>query len=72
MDMKVNDEVKIKDINKVKNDPHLEELALKIIAENNYKGAITKVVDDIHFVGFKNDFGWVTQGFKSNEIEVVK
>ncbi|MCZ2260612.1 hypothetical protein [Sporosarcina sp. G11-34] len=69
--MKINDEVKIKDNNKVKNDPHLEDRALIIIAENNYKGVITKIVDGIHFVGFKNDLVWVTQGFKTNEIEVV-
>jgi len=70
--MKINDEVRIIDTKKVASDPHLEELALKIIDENNYEGVITKIDDGIHFVGFKNDFGWVTQGFKSNEIEVVK
>jgi len=70
--LKINDDVRITDVEKVKNDPLLEDHALKIITENNYEGVITKVVDGIHFVGFKNDFGWVTQGFKSNEIGVVK
>ena len=70
--MKINDEVKIKDKSKVDNDKLLDSEALSIIKASNYQGAITKISDGIFFVGFKNVKGWVTHGFKSNEIEVVK
>lgn len=69
--MKINTKVKIKDIQRLKQDEHLEEQALKIIEASNYEGVITKVIDDVFMVGFKNDIGWVTQGYKANEIEVL-
>ena len=69
--MKLNDVVKIKDKSKVDSDKLLDPTALSTIKASNYQGAITKVSDGIFFVGFKNEKGWVTQGFKSNEIEVV-
>lgn len=69
--MKLNDIVKVKDASKVDNDQLLESNALSIIKNSSYKGVITKISDGIFFVGFKNDSGWVTQGYKPEEIEVV-
>lgn len=64
--------VEIVDKEKLKNDKTLESQALKIIEKSNYQGEITKIEDGIHFVGFTNDEGWVTQGFKQNEIKAVE
>lgn len=69
--MKLNDNVKVKDTPKIDNDQTLESNALSIIKKSNYQGVVTKISDGIFFVGFKNDLGWVTQGYKSDEIEVV-
>lgn len=70
--MKLNDVVVIKDKAAVRADVFLDQEALAVIEANNFQGVITKISDGIFFVGFKNDLGWVTQGFKANEIEVVK
>ncbi len=70
--MKLNQTVKIKNVSEVERDQFLDSTALAIIRKSNYQGTITKIEDGIHFVGFKNESGWVTQGYKSNEIEVVK
>ena len=70
--MQLNDIVTMKDKSKVDFDPMLDATAAAIIRASNYQGAITKISDGIFFVGFKNDKGWVTQGYKLNEIEVVK
>lgn len=70
--MRKNDVVKIKNTSKVDNDKLLDATALAIIKASNYQGAITKISDGIFFVGFKNDKGWVTQGYKKDEIEVIK
>jgi len=64
--------VKVSNPKEVQQDPHLEGHALKIIEASNFTGEITKIQDGIHFVGFKNDLGWVTQGYKSDEIKGVK
>lgn len=64
--------VQIADVAKTKNDKFIESHALTIMETSNFKGEITKIEDGIHFVGFKNDIGWVTQGFKSDEIKEVK
>lgn len=64
--------VRVRDEIKLKNDPFLDELAFHIIEQENFIGEITKVEEGIHFVGFINDDGWVTQGFKADEIEVVE
>lgn len=64
--------VEIVDTDAVVGDEHLEQSALAIISSNNYKGKVTKIVDDIYFVGFKNNLGWVTQGYKENEIRGVE
>lgn len=64
--------VQIADIEKVKEDPFLEDHALRIMETSNFTGEITKIEDDIHFVGFMNGHGWVTQGFKANEIKGVE
>lgn len=69
--MKLGSKVKVKDINKVKNDELLEKSALEIIKASKFCGEVTKIVDDIFMVGFKNEKGWVTQGYKEKEIEVV-
>lgn len=66
------DIVKIVDTNKIESDETLEKEALQIIKESNYTGEVTKVENGIHFVGFMNDLGWVTQGFKADEIQEVK
>ena len=66
------DIVKIVDTNKIESDETLEKEALQIIKKSNYTGEVTKVEDGIHFVGFMNDLGWVTQGFKADEIQEVK
>ena len=64
--------VEIVDWESVNNDELLEDRAKDIIGLNQFKGEVTKIENDIYFVGFKNDLGWVTQGFKSNEIKGVK
>lgn len=64
--------VEVVDKDKVNKDKTLESQALKIIKKSNYRGEVTKVEDGIHFVGFANDEGWVTQGFKENEIKAVE
>lgn len=66
------DIVKIVDTNKLESDEMLEKEALQIIKESNYTGEVTKIEDGIYFVGFMNDLGWVTQGFKADEIQEVK
>ena len=66
------DIVKIVDTNKIESDETLEKEALQIIKKSNYTGEVTKVEDGIHFVGFMNDLGWVTQGFKADKIQEVK
>ena len=70
--MELGQVVKVINQDQVRNDEHLEDSALKIIEKSNFEGDITKIEDGIHFVGFSNDLGWVTQGFKAKEIEVVK
>lgn len=69
--MEIGNVVKVKDIEALKKDEQLEEHALKIIEENEFTGEITKIEEGINFVGFRNDLGWITQGFKDSEIEVV-
>lgn len=64
--------VVVADIDKVKNDELLGAIALEIIEANEFKGEISKVEDGIHFVGFKNEKGWVTQGYKADEIKEDK
>lgn len=66
------DIVKIVDTNKLESDEILEKEALQIIKESNYTGEVTKIENGIYFVGFMNDLGWVTQGFKADEIQEVK
>jgi len=69
MIFKVGDRVRVVDEGKVRSDIYLEETALDIIKKSRYKGEVTKIVDDVYFVGFKNDLGWVTQGYKANELK---
>ena len=69
---KVGDKVKVVDVEKVKNDDLLEDPALKIIQKNDFMGEVTEIMDDIYLVSFKNELGWVTQGFKADEIQEVK
>lgn len=69
---KVGQRVSIVDKEAVEKDPHIEENALEIIRKNGFAGEITKIEDGIHFVGFQDELGWVTQGYKANEIEEVK
>lgn len=70
--MKLNDIARVINKSNIDNDQTLESNALSIIKASNYQGAITKISDGIFFVGFKDDKGWVTQGYKEKEIEVVK
>lgn len=70
--MKLQDKVKIKNVNKMLEDSTLEKEAKEILTEVNFIGEVTKVEDEIYFVGFKNSKGWVTKGFKKDEIEVIK
>ena len=64
--------VQVADVQKVRQDPFLEENALKIMETSNFTGEITKVENGIHFVGFMNDHGWITQGFKADEVKGVE
>lgn len=64
--------VKVIDIEKTKSDSLLEENALKIMETSSFTGELTKIENGIYFVGFKNDEGWVTQGFKADEIKGVE
>lgn len=72
MAFKVGQKVKIADVNKTKNDALIEEQGQRILEASNYTGEITKIENGIHFVGFKNEHGWLTQGFKSSEIKGVE
>lgn len=69
--MNLGDKVKIKDIDKVKKDATLDPESRAILQGVNYQGIITDQHDDIYFVGFANDLGWITQGYKDTEIEVI-
>lgn len=69
--MKLNDKVKVVNIEEVRLDPTLEPQALNILEASNFQGEITKILDNVFFVGFKNDLGWVTQGYQLDEIEVI-
>ena len=64
--------VQIVNLDTVRKDEHLEDSALKIIEKSNFRGKVTKIENGINFVGFKNELGWVTQGFKGNEIKGVE
>ena len=66
---KVGDQVKVVDEGKVRSDIYLEDTALNIIKKSRYKGEVTKIIDDVYFVGFKNDLGWVTQGYTADELK---
>lgn len=57
---------------RAKEDPYMEDNSLKIMEASNFTGEITKIEDDIHFVGFMNEHGWITQGFKADEIMEVE
>lgn len=70
--MNKNEIIEIRNISKLKEDVVLDSPALSIIEANDYQGVITSISGDIFFVSFKNDLGWVTQGFKKNEIKEVK
>lgn len=72
MSYKIGQTVKVANPKSVQQDPYLESNALKIIEASKFTGEITKIQDGIHFVGFKNDLGWVTQGYKVDEIKGVK
>lgn len=63
--------VDVVDRDKLLEDSFLEEEALEIIIQNGFKGEVTKVYNDIHFVSFKNDLGLVTQGYRFDEIKEV-
>lgn len=69
--MRFNDVVEIKNKKAVQEDKFLDAEALAVIVENHYRGVVTKESDGIFFVGFKNENGWVTQGYKADEIEVI-
>lgn len=69
--MKLYDVVEVLDKDKLLSDEHLNATAKDIISANHFRGVITKISDDIFFVGFKNEIGWVTQGYKADEIEVI-
>lgn len=70
--IELGDKARIKNVETVKNDSLIDSEALKIIKKSNFQGDVTKIADGIHFIGFQNELGWVTQGFKLQEIEVVK
>lgn len=72
MSYKKGQKVKISDVEATEKDELMDKEALEIIKKSNFTGNITKIVDGIHFVGFKNDLGWVTQGFKNDEIQEAK
>lgn len=69
---KLGDKVKIRDIEAVKKDPLLEKEGLAILEESKFIGEVTKIEDDIYFVGFKNEKGWLTQGYKTEQLERVE
>lgn len=64
---------------KIKNPPTeakgdmLSEEAVNLLKTLDYTGVITKIEDNLCFVGFAHEtLGWVTQVFKAEEIEVVE
>ncbi len=76
MSHKKGQKVVVVDKEAVEKDEHLEEYALKIIKDSDFIGEVTKVFDEeedtVYCVGFWNDKGWVTQGFRDDEIKEVK
>lgn len=69
---RLGEKVKVVNVEALENDDLMEDNAIKIIKNNDYIGKITKINEGIHFVGFNNKYGWVTQGYKENEIKAVK
>jgi len=66
---KVGDKVKIKNPNVEAQGELLSPEAINILKEVDFTGTVTKVEDDLIFVGFVHDqLGWVTQVFKEDEI----
>lgn len=65
------DIVKVIDVESIKKDELMDNEALEIMQKSNFTGDVTKVEGHIYFVGFSNELGWVTKGFKSDEIERV-
>lgn len=75
--MNLGSKVSVIDYDKVINDPLIEDKALEIIIKEGFIGYVSKIFkepdgDVIFSVGFKNELGWVTQGFKAEELKEVK
>lgn len=70
--MKLGQKVEVINPELVKQDEHLSSLALQIIEENKFIGEITKIEDDLYYVGFRNSLGWVTQFYEASEIKGVE
>ena len=67
--MELGQKVRAVDIEKQKNDPHLTESSLRIIAKSDFVGEVTQLQDNLVYVSYKNDLGWVTQVFKPEEVK---
>lgn len=70
--MKLGNKVKIVNPTTDIDDGFLEQETINILKSLDFIGEITQIQDDLYYVGFKNENGWVTQVFKESEIEVIR
>lgn len=67
------DKVKIKNPNVEAQGDLLAPEAINILKAVDFTGTVTKLEDDLIFVGFiHEELGWVTQVFKEDEIEGIE
>lgn len=70
---KIGDRVKIKNPDIEEQGELLSPETINLLKTVEFIGTVTKLEDDLTFVGFAHEsLGWVTQVFKAEEIEVVK
>lgn len=70
---KIGDRVKIKNPDIEEQGELLSPETINLLKTVEFIGTVTKLEDNLTFVGFKHEkLGWVTQVFKTEEIEVVK
>lgn len=68
----IGDTVKVKNPDNEIKDDLLSAEALDILTNLDFTGKVTQIQDGLHYVGFINEDGWITQVFKEEEIERVE
>lgn len=70
--LQVGDRVVVRDPDKEVKGELLSEETINLLEALNYTGVVTKDEGSIYFVGFAHEtLGWVTQGFREEELEKV-